>query len=72
MSTQLTTLVGFIGLKDISGAFADEVPKCPNCQRPVRQYATQRFNRSINRAAIDVMSKRFLVSGNTALAELEK
>jgi len=38
----------------------------------VRQYTTQRFNRVINRAVIDEMSKRFLVNGKTELQSIEQ
>jgi hypothetical protein len=32
------------GLKDISATMAPEqFPKCPDCNQPVRQYATQRY-----------------------------
>jgi len=60
------------GLKDLSGALAISVPRCPDCQCVVRQFATQRFNRVINRAVIDEMSKRFLVNGQTGLRDLEQ
>lgn len=59
------------GLADISGAFAGQIPRCPDCQAPVRQYVTQRYNRVINRAVIDELSKRFLVQGQTDLRVLE-
>ncbi|EPE32161.1 hypothetical protein GLAREA_07294 [Glarea lozoyensis ATCC 20868] len=69
----------FIGLKDMSGQLAHLVPRCPDCQCPVRQFATNRYNRVINRAVIDEMSKRFLTTGKDdlrrladELAELEK
>lgn len=62
----------FVGLRDISGGLVDTIPRCPDCQCPVQQYATQRYNRVINRAVIDEMSKRFLVSGKTRLQELER
>src|SRR2546423_1648423 len=61
----------FTGLKDISTALALSIPRCPDCQGAVRQYASQRFNRAINRAVIDEMSKRFLVSGKTELQGIE-
>lgn len=61
----------FTGLADISGALASKIPQCPDCQCPVRQYVTQRYNRVINRAVIDGMSKRFLVNGKTELRGLE-
>jgi hypothetical protein len=60
------------GLADISGSFAGKIPRCPDCQAPVRQYITQRYNRVINRAVIDELSKRFLVSGQVGLRELEQ
>lgn len=60
-----------LGLEDISSKLAPAIPKCPHCQRPIRQYATQRYNRLINRAVIDEMSKRFIVTGQTDLQKLE-
>lgn len=60
-----------LGLKDISSKMAPAIPKCPHCQRPIRQYATQRYNRLINRAVIDEMSKRFIVTGQADLQKLE-
>jgi hypothetical protein len=62
----------FTGLKDIYAELAQSIPRCPDCQRPVRQHATKRYNRIINRAVIDEMSKRFLVSGQDELRELEQ
>lgn len=62
----------FVGLKDLSCALAGPVPRCPDCQCVVRQFATQRFNRVINRAVIDEMSKRFLVNGQMNLRESEQ
>jgi ElaB/YqjD/DUF883 family membrane-anchored ribosome-binding protein len=68
-----TTMFGdFAGLADISGSLATKITKCPDCQRPIMQYITQRYNRVINRAVIDEMSKRFLVSGKNELQVLEK
>ncbi len=60
-----------VGLRDIPAEMAERVPQCPNCQRPIQQYATQRYNRAINRAVIDEMSRRFLVSGKGGLDTLE-
>jgi hypothetical protein len=51
---------------------ASSVPQCPMCREPVRQYVTQRYNRVVNRAVIDEMSKRFVVSGKQELQALEK
>jgi len=62
----------FIGLKDVSAELAQSIPCCPDCQCPVRQHATQRYNRTINRAVIDEMSKRFLVSGQNELRVLKQ
>jgi len=60
------------GLKDMSTQLAKGVPHCPRCRTPIRQYATQRYNRLINRAVIDEMSKRFIVTGQTELRGLEE
>jgi hypothetical protein len=62
----------FTGLKDVSAELARSIPRCPDCQCPVRQHATQRYNRMINRAVIDEMSKRFLVNGQDELRVLEQ
>lgn len=61
-----------LGLEDISSTMAPAIPKCPHCQLPVRQYVTQRYNRLINRAVINEMSKRFIVTGQTDLQEIEE
>jgi len=61
----------FTGLKDVSAELSRSIPRCPDCQCPVRQHATQRYNRMINRAVIDEMSKRFLVNGQDELQVLE-
>ncbi|ORY07796.1 NFX1-type zinc finger-containing protein 1 [Clohesyomyces aquaticus] len=67
-----TNRVGeFNGLADINSTLATQIPRCPDCQRPIRQYVTQRYNRLINRAVMDEMSKRFLVSGKDELRGLE-
>ncbi|KAI9645838.1 hypothetical protein NHQ30_005273 [Ciborinia camelliae] len=60
----------FTGINE-SPSLASSVPQCPDCNCPLRQYATPRYNRVINRAVIDEMSKRFLVSGQVELRELE-
>lgn len=62
----------FTGLQDISGDLVHPTSRCPDCQRAIQQYATQRYNRVINRAVIDEMSKRFLVSGKARLQDLEE
>ena len=61
----------FVGLRDISGGSFQSTLRCPDCQCSIQQYATQRYNRVINRTVIDEMSKRFLVSGKARLHELE-
>lgn len=61
----------YTGLADVSTALASQIPRCPDCQCPVRQYVTQRYNRVINRSVIDEMSKRFLVSGQMESRGLE-
>lgn len=59
------------GLKDITGFMTSAVPFCPDCKRPIRQFATKRYNRLINKAVIDETSKRFLLDGQRKLQELE-
>lgn len=61
----------FTGLRGVSAELARSIPRCPDCQCPVRQHCTQRYNRIINRAVIDEMSKRFLVNGKEELRRLE-
>ncbi|KAJ4367471.1 hypothetical protein N0V83_007054 [Neocucurbitaria cava] len=80
------TLDGVVGLSEVyqtdakSGLFValtensqlvTALPQCPTCRCPIRQFATQRYNRLINRAVIDQMSKRFIVSGQQELQMLE-
>ncbi|KAM3486345.1 hypothetical protein MY8738_000561 [Beauveria namnaoensis] len=60
----------FTALADVSGAFA-KMPQCPDCKRPVRQYATRRYNRIINRAVADESARRFLVTGKNELMALD-
>jgi len=62
----------FTGLKDISGPFSGNVPSCPDCKCPIRQYVTQRYNRALNRAVINEMSKRFLMKAQKGLGELKE
>lgn len=62
----------FFSLRENLGVLAGGVPKCPDCQRPIRQYATQRYNRVINRAVIDEMSKKFLVSGKAEIGNFDR
>ncbi len=60
----------FIGLLEPSALLP--VPCCPDCKRPIRQFATQRYNRIINAAVLDEMSKRFLLKGQSDLTALEQ
>ncbi|KAL5118296.1 hypothetical protein ACEQ8H_003806 [Pleosporales sp. CAS-2024a] len=50
---------------------AAAVPQCPYCKTPIRQWVTQRYNRLVNKAVIDEMTKRFIVSSQQELHELE-
>lgn len=59
----------FTALADFVGAFV-KMPLCPDCKRPVRQHATRRYNRIINRAVADESAKRFLVAGKNELKNL--
>jgi hypothetical protein len=62
----------FTGLQNTSGQLAASVPSCPTCRRPIRQFATKRYNRVINRAVLDESSKRLLVWGRGELQNLEQ
>ncbi|UPX11033.1 uncharacterized protein EKO05_0001659 [Ascochyta rabiei] len=79
------TLDGIIGMKEVyemneeTGKYtalrdneqlAAAIPQCPTCREPIRQHVIQRYNRVVNRAVIDEMSKRFVVSGQQELHEL--
>ncbi|KAF5690122.1 NFX1-type zinc finger-containing protein [Fusarium denticulatum] len=61
----------FLGLKDFSGSFSKNVPCCPDCKQPIRQYATKRYNRLINRAMMDETTKKFLAKESNELYEIE-
>ncbi|KAL8688726.1 MAG: hypothetical protein Q9218_005433 [Villophora microphyllina] len=61
----------YTALQDISNKLAEAIPRCPDCQCPIRQHSTHRYNRMINRAVMDEMSKRFLVSGKDKLRGLQ-
>lgn len=61
----------YSGLKDITAALAKEVPLCPDCRRPIRQFSTKRYNRVVDKAVMDETSKRFLALGRRRLEELE-
>ncbi|KAH9907356.1 hypothetical protein F4778DRAFT_768940 [Xylariomycetidae sp. FL2044] len=60
------------GLQDLSTVpMANGIPSCPDCKRPIRQFATRRYNRVINRAVMDETSKRFIATGRNDLRRLE-
>ena len=61
----------YTGLRENIQSLAPAPPRCPDCKRTVRQFATQRYNRAINRTVIDEMSKRFLVSGSERIRNLD-
>jgi hypothetical protein len=52
----------FIGLKEFSSELVEKLPTCPDCRQPLQQYSAHRYNRIINRAVIDEMTKRFTTS----------
>lgn len=60
----------YIGLRE-NAQLAVNVPQCPFCKTSIRQSDTQRYNRLINKAVIDEMTKRFIVSSQQELHELE-
>jgi hypothetical protein len=57
--------------KTLPSEMLPTVPRCPHCKRPVQQYVTQRYNRLINYAVIDEMSKKFIATGQASMAETE-
>lgn len=59
------------GLQELSGELTP-IPTCPDCRIPIRQFATRRYNRVVNKAVLDETSKRFLVVGHERLDKLEK
>ncbi|KAF5702037.1 NFX1-type zinc finger-containing protein [Fusarium mundagurra] len=61
----------FLGLKEFSSSFSKSVPCCPDCKQPIRQYATKRYNRLINRAIMDETTKKFLAKESNELYEIE-
>lgn len=72
--------LGAVYSADVAGRFAGllepsallPVPCCPDCKRPIRQFATQRYNRIINAAVLDETSKRFFLKGLSELETLEQ
>ena len=61
----------FTGLLNIAYSLALSVPRCPDCQCPIRHHSTQRFNQVIYRVVVNKMSKRFLVEGKAKLQNFE-
>ncbi|KAJ4263476.1 hypothetical protein NW762_006295 [Fusarium torreyae] len=62
----------FVGLKDVSCSLARNIPFCPDCKQPIRQYATKRYNRLVNRAVMDEIHKRFFIKEREELHQLEQ
>ncbi|KAM0549905.1 hypothetical protein ACHAPJ_009152 [Fusarium lateritium] len=62
----------FVGLKDVSCSLSRNIPLCPDCKQPIRQYATKRYNRLVNRAVMDEIYKRFLIKEREELHQLEQ
>ncbi|CVK84144.1 uncharacterized protein FPRN_01838 [Fusarium proliferatum] len=60
----------YAGLKDITTSLTEKTPCCPSCKRSIRQFATKRYNRAINRAVMDDICKRFLIKGRESLVKL--
>lgn len=48
------------------------VPCCPDCKRPIRQFATRRSNRVVNMAVMDETCKKFLIQGQVELDGFEQ
>ncbi|KAH6960364.1 hypothetical protein DER45DRAFT_602303, partial [Fusarium avenaceum] len=62
----------FVGLKDISGSLSVNLPFCPECKCPLRQFAVRRYNRIVNRAVMDDICRNFLIQTRDAIQQLEK
>jgi len=60
----------YVSLRDPPAIMA--VPFCPDCKRHIRQFATQRYNRVINRAVMDETSTKFLIKGSNELENLQQ
>ncbi|KAI9804271.1 MAG: hypothetical protein M1833_007078 [Piccolia ochrophora] len=61
----------YVGLRDMSGHLTQSLPACPDCRKPLRQYATQRYNRVVNRAVNDAMTRRFKITNDAKLQSLD-
>jgi len=48
------------------------VPCCPDCKRPIRQFATRRFNRIVDMAVMDETAKKFRIQGEAELEGFRK
>jgi hypothetical protein len=53
----------FAGLKGVSAKLTHSIPRCLDCNCLIRQFVTLCYNRIVNKAVIDEMSKHFLNSG---------
>lgn len=60
----------FVGLTE-TAQLTGKIPRCSDCNLPIRQHVTQRYSRPINKAVVDEQSKRFIVSGEQELHNLE-
>ncbi|KAK7987144.1 hypothetical protein PG988_002132 [Apiospora saccharicola] len=60
----------YTGIKEPSEVLA--LPSCPDCKQPIRQFATQRYNRVVNMAVMDETSKKFQMKGAARLKKLEE
>jgi hypothetical protein len=60
----------YIGLLQPSEPIS--VPRCPDCNIPIRQFATKRYSRIVNQSVMDEISKRFHIQGLRELQVLEQ
>lgn len=58
------------GIREPSAVLA--LPSCPDCKQPIRQFATQRYNRVVNMAVMDETSRKFQMKGAAKLKRLEE
>jgi len=61
-----------VSLKEESARHLEVVPTCPKCKTRIKQSVTKRYNRDINQAVLDEMSRRYLIASRENIATIEK
>lgn len=60
------------GLKEKPKKHMNLVPACPCCRSRIKQFTTHRYNRVVNQAVMDEMSRRFLTTSRRSVAEMDQ